>query len=74
MEHGLVYITFYVQNHKAYLVAFFSGSPLVRDGPPGAPAFLKAPLLSDDTKFRRVLAGKTEVLLTSSCIGQIGTY
>ena len=33
MEHGLEYITFYVQKDIAHLAAG-SGPPLVRDGPP----------------------------------------
>ena len=40
VEHGLEYITFYVQNHIAHFVAF-SGFPLVRDRPLGAPAYVK---------------------------------
>ena len=40
MEHGLEYITFYVQKQMAPL-AVCSGLPLVGDGPLGAPEFLK---------------------------------
>ena len=40
MEHGLEYITFYIQNHIAPL-AVCSGPPLVRDKPLGAPAFVR---------------------------------
>ena len=40
MEHGLEYITFYVQKHMASLEVC-CGLPLVRDKPLGAPAFVK---------------------------------
>ena len=40
VEHGLEYITFYVQKHIAHLTVC-SGPPLARDGPLGAPAFVK---------------------------------
>ena len=40
VEHGLEYITFYVQKHIAHLAAC-SGSPLVRDRPLRAPPFVK---------------------------------
>ena len=40
VEHGFEYITFYVQKHKAHLAAF-SGSPLIRDGSLGVPAYVK---------------------------------
>ena len=39
-EHRLEYITFYVQKHIAHLVAC-PGHLLVRDGPLGAPAYVK---------------------------------
>ena len=38
-EHGLGYVTFYVQKHITHLVAC-SGSTLARYGPLGAPAFV----------------------------------
>ena len=40
MEHGLEYITIYVQKHMASL-AVCSGLQLVRDEPLGAPAFVR---------------------------------
>ena len=40
VEHGLEYITFYVQKHIAHLAAC-SRSLLVSEGPLGAPAFVK---------------------------------
>ena len=40
MEHGLEYTTLYVKKYITHLVAC-SGRPLVRDGPLGAPAFVK---------------------------------
>ena len=40
VEHGLVYITFYVQKHMAPM-AVCSGPSLVRDTPLGAPAFVR---------------------------------
>ena len=40
VEHGLEYITFDVQKHIAPLVVY-SGPPLVREGPLGAPAFVR---------------------------------
>ena len=40
VEHGLEYITFYVQKHIAHLVAC-SGPQLVCDRPLGAPTFVK---------------------------------
>ena len=40
VDHAVEYITFYVQKHKAHLVSW-SGTPLVRHGPLGAPVFVK---------------------------------
>ena len=40
MEHGLEYITFYVQKYIAPFVVF-PAAALVRDGPLGAPTFLR---------------------------------
>ena len=50
--HRWWYITFYVQRHIAYLVAC-SGSPLVRDGPLGAPAFVNFAYWNDRRRFGR---------------------
>ena len=42
VEHGLEYFSFYVQKHLAHLAdRSVLDPPLVRDGPLGAPAFLK---------------------------------
>ena len=39
-EHGLEYISFYVQKHIASLMGC-SGPPVVHDGPMGAPVFVR---------------------------------
>ena len=56
MEHGLEYITFYVQKHMASLQVC-CGLPLVRDKPLGAAAFVKlaycTELVSWDGKLHR---------------------
>ena len=45
MEHGLKYITFYVQKHIAHHAMWYS-SPLVRDKPLGAPGFGNGSIVS----------------------------
>ena len=48
VEHGLEYITFYVQKYIAHSLAC-SGPPLICDGPLGTPEFVKLAYYNDDT-------------------------